>query len=40
MTETNQAQNLLTTLRDALHQLAGAIERTREGVDDIANQAQ
>jgi hypothetical protein len=40
MTETNQAQNLWTTLRDALHQLAGAIERTREGVDDIANQAQ
>ena len=40
MTETNQAQNLLTTLRDALHQLAGAIERTRDGVDAIANQTE
>ena len=38
MTETNQAQNLLTTLREALHQLAGALERTREGVDQITNQ--
>ena len=40
MTETNQAQNLLTTLRDALSQLTGALERTREGVDDIADQTE
>ena len=40
MTDTNQAQNLLTTLRDALHHLAGAIERTRDGVDAIANQTE
>ena len=40
MTETNQAQNLLTTLRDALHQLAGAIERTRESVAEITSRAE
>src|SRR5262245_55266739 len=40
MTEQNQAQNLLTTLRDALHQLEGALARTREGVDHIAGQTE
>jgi hypothetical protein len=40
MTETNQARDLLTTLRDALHQLEGAFERTREGVDAIASQTE
>jgi methyl-accepting chemotaxis protein len=40
MTETNQARDLLTTLRDTLHQLEGALERTREGVDEIARQAE
>jgi len=40
MPETNKTRDLLATLRDALHQLEGAIERTREGVDDIANQTE
>ena len=40
MTETNQAQNLLTTLRDALHQLKGTLGSTRAGVDEIASQAE
>jgi hypothetical protein len=40
MTETNQARDLLTTLRDALQQLEGAFERTREGVDAIASQTE
>src|SRR5438094_4174912 len=40
MTETNQARNLLATLRDALHQLEGTLGRTREGVDEIASQAE
>ena len=40
MTEQNQAQNLLVTMRDALHQLEGALERTRAGIDDIANQTE
>src|SRR2546430_16733036 len=39
MTEQNQARDLLATLRDALHQLEAHIERTREGVDEIASQA-
>jgi len=39
MTEQNQAQNLLATLRDALHQLEGALARTRDGIDEIASQA-
>ena len=30
----------MTTLRDALSQLTGALERTRERVDDIANQTE
>jgi hypothetical protein len=40
MTETNQAQDLLATRRDALHQLEGALERTRAGVDEIASQTE
>ena len=40
MTEQNQARNLLATLRDALRQLEGTLERTREGVADIASQAE
>lgn len=39
MTETNQARDLLATLRDALHQLEGTLERTRDGIDAIASQA-
>jgi hypothetical protein len=39
MTETNQARDLLATLRDALHQLEVTLGRTREGVDEIASQA-
>ena len=40
MTETNQSRDLVATLRDALHQLEGALGRTREGVDEIASQAE
>jgi hypothetical protein len=40
MTEQNQAQELLATLRDALHQLAVNLERTRAGVDGVASQAE
>jgi hypothetical protein len=40
MTEQNQARDLATTLRNALHQLEGALEHTREGVDEIASQAE
>jgi hypothetical protein len=40
MTETNQAQNLLTTLRDALHQLECNLELTRSGVDGVVSQAE
>ena len=40
MTETNKAREVLATLRDALHQLEGALERTRAGVDEIASQAE
>jgi hypothetical protein len=40
MTEPNQARNLLATLRDALHQLEGTLGRTREGVGEIASQAE
>jgi phage shock protein A len=38
MTEQHQVQTLVATLRDALSQLAGALERTREGVDAITSQ--
>jgi chromosome segregation ATPase len=40
MTETNQARDLVATLRDALHQLEGSLGRTRDGIDEIANQAE
>jgi len=40
MTETNKTRDLLATLRDALHQLAFNLERTREGVDAITSQAE
>ena len=40
MTETNKARDLVATLRDALHQLEGTLGRTREGVDEIARQAE
>ena len=39
MTETNKARDLVATLRDALHQLEGTLERTRAGVNEIARQA-
>ena len=38
MTETNKARDLVTTLRDALHQLDVTLERTRDGVDEITSQ--
>ena len=40
MTEPNKARDLVATLRDALHQLEGTLGRTREGVDEIASQAE
>ena len=40
MTEQNQARDLLATLRDALHQLEVTLGRTREGVDEVASQAE
>ena len=40
MTETNQARDLLATLRDELHKLAWTLDRTRAGVDAIATQGQ
>jgi hypothetical protein len=40
MTEQPQAQTLMATLRDALHQLEGALGRTRDGVDEIASQTE
>ena len=40
MTETNQARDLLATLWDALHQLEGALERTRAGVGETASQTE
>ena len=40
MTETHKRRDLVATLRDALHQLEVNIERTREGVDTIASQAE
>ena len=38
MTEPNQAQTLVATLRDALHQLDVTLGRTREGVNEIVSQ--
>ena len=40
MTEPNQAWDLVATLRDALHQLEGTLERTRDGVEAIASQTE
>ena len=40
MTEQNQARDLVATLRDAPHKLEGTLERTREGVDEIASQTE
>jgi hypothetical protein len=40
MAEQPQVQALLATLRDALHQLEGHLERTRSGVDGVASQAE
>ena len=40
MTEPNQADNLLATLRNALHELDATLGRTREGVDTIVNQVE
>jgi hypothetical protein len=40
MTEPHQARDLLATLRDALHQLACHLGRTRDGVNEIATQAE
>jgi hypothetical protein len=40
MTETNQARDLVATLRDALHQLEGTLGRMRDDVDEIASQAE
>jgi hypothetical protein len=40
MTETNQARDLLATLRDALQELALTLPLTRESVDEIATQAE
>jgi hypothetical protein len=40
MTETNKRRDLVATLRDALHKLEGTLGLTREGVDEIASQAE
>src|SRR5919204_5203017 len=40
MTEPHQARTLVATLQDALHQLEGTLRRTREGIDEIASQAE
>jgi hypothetical protein len=40
MSEQHQARDLVATLRDALQQLEVSLGRTREGVDEIANQAE
>ena len=40
MTEQNQARNLLATLRDALHKLEGTLGLAREGVEEVASQAE
>jgi hypothetical protein len=40
MTETNKARDLVATLRDALHKLEVTLGLTREGVDEIASQAE
>jgi hypothetical protein len=40
MTEQHQARDLLATLRDALHKLECHLGLTRDGVNEIANQAE
>jgi hypothetical protein len=40
MTEQNQARDLLATLQDALHKLEVNLGLTREGVDEVASQAE
>ena len=40
MTEQNQARDLVAILRDALHQLAGSLARTRDGGADLASQTE
>src|SRR5205823_12160787 len=40
MTEPNRRRALVATLRDALHKLEVALGCTREGVDEIASQAE
>src|SRR2546428_14163357 len=40
MAETNKRRDLVATLRDALHKLEFTLGRTRDGVDEIASQAE
>jgi hypothetical protein len=40
MTEQHQARDLLATLRDAMHKLECHLGLTRDGVDEIASQAE
>ncbi len=40
MTEQHQARDLVATLRDALHKLEFTLGCTRDGVDEIASQAE
>src|SRR5205823_11289138 len=40
MTEQNQTRDLLATLRDALHNLEVNLGLTREGVDEVASEAE
>ena len=40
MTERHQAQALVATLRDALSKLEDTLGRMREGVDEVASQAE
>jgi hypothetical protein len=40
MTEPNQARDLVVTLRYALHKLECNLRLTRDGVDEIASQAE
>ncbi len=40
MPETNKTRDLLATLRDALHKLECTLGLTRDGVDEIASQAE
>ena len=40
MAETNKTRDLLATLRDALHKLDFNLGLTRDGVDEIASQAE